>query len=90
MGIIRTAIGTVKNTINSAVNDQFLEVVEPGEMGEGTVLTQGVMVRRGSNRRGTPDTISDGSVIHVYDNQFMILTDGGRIIDYTAEPDIIR
>lgn len=86
MGIIRTAIGTVKNTINSAVNDQFLEVVEPGEMGEGTVLTQGVMVRRGSNRRGTPDTISDGSVIHVYDNQFMILTDGGRIIDYTAEP----
>lgn len=85
MGIIKTAIGTVKNTINSAVNDQFLEVIEPGEMGEGTVFTSGVLMRKGANR-GTPDTISNGSVIHVYDNQFMILTDGGRVIDYTAEP----
>ena len=25
-------------------------------------------------------------MIHVYDNQLMILTDGGKIIDYTAEP----
>jgi len=25
-------------------------------------------------------------VIHVYDNQFMMLVDGGKIIDYTAEP----
>lgn len=25
-------------------------------------------------------------MIHVYDNQFMMLVDGGKIIDYTAEP----
>lgn len=86
MGIIRTAIGTVTGTVRSAVNDQFLEVIEPGQMGEGTVFTKGVQTRKGSNKRGTPDTISDGSVIHVYDNQFMILTDGGKVIDYTAEP----
>lgn len=30
--------------------------------------------------------LSNGSVIHVYENQFMILTDGGKIVDYTAEP----
>ena len=30
--------------------------------------------------------ISNGSVIHVYDNQFMILVDGGKVVDYTAEP----
>lgn len=86
MGIIKTAVDTVFGTINSSVNDQFLEVIEPGEMGEGTVLTKGVKARKGAGRRSTPDTISDGSVIHVYDNQFMILTDGGKIIDYTAEP----
>lgn len=85
MGIIRTAIGAVTGTISSAVSDQFLEVIEPGEMGENTVFTSGVLVRKGVNK-GTPETISDGSVIHVYDNQFMILTDGGKIIDYTAEP----
>lgn len=86
MGIIKTAIDTIRGTINSAVNDQFLEVIEPGEMGEGTVFVQGVKARKGSNKKATSDTISDGSVIHVYDNQFMILTDGGKIIDYTAEP----
>ena len=86
MGIIRTAFGAVRGTVNSAVNDQFLEVIEPGEMGEGTVFVKGVKARKGANKKGTPDTISDGSTIHVYDNQFMILTDGGKIIDYTAEP----
>ena len=29
--------------------------------------------------------MSDGSVIHVYPNQFMMLVDGGKIVDYTAE-----
>ncbi|MDO4345040.1 MAG: SPFH domain-containing protein [Eubacteriales bacterium] len=86
MGIIRTAINTVRGTLNSAVNDQFLEVIEPDDMGEGTVCVRGVAARKGANRKGTADTVSDGSVIHVYDNQFMILTDGGKVIDYTAEP----
>lgn len=86
MGLIRTAVKTVTGTISSSLNDQFLEVIEPYDMGEGTVFTKGVQVRKGSNKKGTADTISDGSVIHVYDNQFMILTDGGKVIDYTAEP----
>lgn len=86
MGLIRTAISTVTGTISSSLNDQFLEAIEPYDMGEGTVFTKGVQVRKGSNKKGTADTISDGSVIHVYDNQFMILTDGGKVIDYTAEP----
>ena len=55
-------------------------------MGEQTLFTEGNIVRQGSNRRGNSDVISNGSVIHVYDNQFMILTDGGKIIDYSAEP----
>ncbi len=86
MGIIRTAIGAVTGSVKSAVNDQFLEVIEPADMGEGTVFTKGVLVRKGANKKATADVISDGSTIHVYDNQFMILTDGGKVIDYTAEP----
>ena len=43
------------------------------------------MIRRGSNTKGTPDTVSNGSVIHVYPNQFMMLVDGGKVVDYTAE-----
>ena len=85
MGIIRTAIGAAAGTVKSGFQDQFLEAIEPEEMDAQTVFTRGVMVRKGSNRP-TTDVISDGSVIHVYDNQFMILVDGGKIIDYTAEP----
>jgi membrane protease subunit (stomatin/prohibitin family) len=83
MGIIRAAVQSAK----SGLADQWLEVIEPESMGDQTLLTAGVKINRKSqNRKGTKDVISNGSVIHVYDNQFMILTDGGKVIDYTAEP----
>ncbi|MGG7018089.1 UNVERIFIED_CONTAM: SPFH domain-containing protein, partial [Pseudomonas aeruginosa] len=41
--------------------------------------------KRGSNRKGTDDVLTDGSVVHVYPNMMMLLVDGGKIIDYTAE-----
>ena len=58
-------------------------------MGEGIVLAKGVPVRtdkRNRNTKGSSDVISNGSIIHVNQNQFMMLVDGGKIIDYTAEP----
>ena len=82
MGIIK-AIG---QAIGGGFADQWLEVYEADEMGDKTVFTNGVMIRRGQNKKGTDGTVSNGSVIHVYDNQFMMLVDGGRVVDYTAEP----
>lgn len=83
MGIIRAAGQSVK----SSFRDQWLEAIEPDDMGPLTLMTPGVRLKRKSqNWRGTKDVISDGSVIHVYDNQMMILTDGGKVLDYTAEP----
>ncbi len=81
MGIIK-AIGAA---ISGSLADQWLEVIEAGEMGDQTVFTNGVKIRKGSNTKGTADTVSNGSVIHVYPNQFMMLVDGGKVVDYTAE-----
>lgn len=84
MGIIKAAI----NSAGGALADQWLEVIEPADMGGQTVLTKGVSVRndkRNANKKGTSDVITDGSVIHVYPNMMMLLVDGGKIIDYTAE-----
>ena len=81
MGIIK-AIGAA---IGGSLADQWLEVIEAGEMGDQTVFTSGVKIRKGSNTKGTVDTVSNGSVIHVYPNQFMMLVDGGKVVDYTAE-----
>ena len=54
-------------------------------MGDQTVFTSGVKIRKGSNVKGTENVVSDGSVIHVYPNQFMMIVDGGKVVDYTAE-----
>ena len=82
MGIIK-AIG---QAVGGALADQWLEVYEADDMGGKTVFTSGVLIRKGQNTKGTDNTVSNGSIIHVYDNQFMMLVDGGKVVDYTAEP----
>lgn len=86
MGIIKAVAGA----IGGALADQWLEVIEADEMGDGIVFTSGRTVRqndsRNQNRKGTELTVTNGSKIHVYPNQFMMLLDGGKIVDYTAEP----
>ncbi|MGI5893502.1 MAG: SPFH domain-containing protein [Candidatus Merdivicinus sp.] len=86
MGIIRAIAGA----IGGSLADQWQEVIEADNMGDTTVFCAGKTVRkndrRNSNREGTAGIVSNGSVIHVNQNQFMILVDGGKVIDFTAEP----
>ena len=85
MGIIKAVFGAV----GGGLADQWLEVIESDQMDDTTVFAKGVAVRkndkRSSNTKGTENYVTDGSVIHVYPNQFMLLVDGGKVIDYTAE-----
>ena len=81
MGIIKA----VTSAVSGALADQWLEVIEADNMSDQTVFTRGVAVRKGQNTKGTDNTVSNGSVIHVYPNQFMMLVDGGKVVDYTAE-----
>ncbi len=84
MGIIRA----LTDAVSGALADQWLEVIEPDQMSDRTVFTAGVQMRQGernSNTKRTSAVVSNGSVIHVYPNQFMLLVDGGKIVDYTAE-----
>lgn len=83
MGIIKA----VASAVGGALADQWVEAIEPDDMGDRIVFARGVQVRRGkgSNTKGSSDIVSNGSVIHVYPNQFMMLVDGGKVVDYTAE-----
>ena len=79
MGIIRA----ITNAVGGGLADQWLEVIEPDQMSDHTVFAAGVQMRRGERNANTKKTsaiVSNGSVIHVYPNQFMILVDGGRIV----------
>ncbi len=86
MEVIMGIIKAVAQTIKGGLADQWLEVYEAADMGEHTVFTGSVAKRSGQNTKKTPNTVSNGSLIHVYDNQFMMLVDGGKVVDYTAEP----
>ena len=86
MGIIKAAM----NAVGGTLGDSWLEVIEPGDMDATTVMCPGVSKARNdgrnTNHKGTANTVSNGSIIQVYDNQMMLLVDGGAIVDYTAEP----
>ena len=85
MGLIK-AIG---NAISGKFGDAWLEVLEADNMDDNTVFTSGVQVRkdskRFSNKKGEENIISNGSIIHVYPNQCMLLLDGGKVVDFTCE-----
>ncbi len=80
MGLIK-AIG---EAVTGNLADQWLEVYEP-DMNDKVVFSAAVKTRKGQNIKGSDNTVSNGSIIHVYENQFMMLVDGGKIVDYTAE-----
>lgn len=85
MGIIKAVFAAG----GGALADQWLEVIQADDMGDKTVFTTGVKVRRddrrNQNKKSTADYITDGSIVYVSPNQFMILVDGGKVVDYTAE-----
>ena len=88
MGLIQAVTGAVGGTLA----DQWKDAFEAVDMGEGVVFTKGARLRaddrRNANRNGTDDLVTNGSKIHVYDRQAMLLTDGGRITDFAAVPGI--
>lgn len=90
MGIIRAGLGALGGTLA----EQWLETIEPAQIDNTVLATYGVLVRkndrRSSNRSRTEDVISNGSIIHVPENVFMLLVDGGKIISATDEPGYYR
>jgi membrane protease subunit (stomatin/prohibitin family) len=86
MGLIRAAVGAVGGTLA----DQWLDAIGVPEelVKQDTLLIQGASLRdggRGSNTKGTTGIISNGSRIVVPTNTSMLLVDGGRVVDLTAE-----
>ena len=83
MGLIKI----LSNSIGGAIKEQTLEAFQPSPMSDTTVFAPAEPPHAGSNQYASTDNIiSNGSIIQVYDNQCMILVDGGRVVDYTAEP----
>lgn len=83
MGLLKAA----SSAIGGNLADQWLEVMEADNMTEQTIIAPGVLVNKGkgSNTKRYDNVISNGSKIHVYPNQMMIIMENGKVVDYCAE-----
>ncbi len=90
MGIIKAVTGA----IGGGLADQWLETVEPQQINNSVLASYGVLVRkndkRSANVKRTEDVISNGSIIHVPENVYMLLVSGGKVISGTDEAGYYR
>ena len=84
MGLIRAA----KGAAGGVFGDQWKEYFYCGSMSSDTLVSKSrkKTSRRSSNRHGSENVISNGSVIAVNDGQCMIIVEQGKVVDVCAEP----
>ena len=84
MGLIRVA----KDSVGSVFADQWKEYFTCDALPDNVLMQKGEkrVSGRSSNRKGSSDIITKGSVVAVADGQCMIITEQGRISEVCAEP----
>lgn len=84
MGLIKAAAGSVGGTLA----DQWKEFFYCEAMEKEVMVTKGQkrVGPRSSNRKGSDNIISNGSVIAVADGQCMIIVEQGKVVELCAEP----
>jgi membrane protease subunit (stomatin/prohibitin family) len=84
MGLIKAA----KGAVGGALADQWKEAMHCPTMDNKTILRKGVRMTqgKGSNTKGNPDIITNGSVILVEENTCMLTIDNGKITNIVTEP----
>ncbi len=84
MGLLKAGIGALSGVLADSWRDYFY-----CESMEADILVQKGEKRTGgrsSNKKGTDNIISDGSIINVNDGQCMIIVESGKVVDICAEP----
>ena len=84
MGLIKALMGSA----GGVLADQWKEYFYCDAIGENVLGVQGKkrVSGRSSNKRGSDNLISNGSVIAVADGQCMMIVDQGKVVEFTAEP----
>ncbi|MGN0107015.1 MAG: SPFH domain-containing protein [Hominilimicola sp.] len=84
MGLLKAGIGAMGGVLADSWRDYFYcesldadVLVAKGEKRAGG---------RSSNKKGTDNIISNGSIINVNDGQCMIIVESGKVVDICAEP----
>lgn len=84
MGLIKAALGSTGGVLADQWKEFFYCEALPADVlvSKGEKKTS----KRSSNKRGSENIISNGSVIAVADGQCMIIVEQGKVVDICAEP----
>lgn len=83
MGLIRAALASGGTTLA----DQWIEYFYLESMGNNELLKKGKkVVTSGSNTKGSPNIITNGSGIAVNEGQGVLIVEDGKILDFSMEP----
>lgn len=84
-GIVKAALGGV----GGVLADQWLEYIYCESIPQDILVTKGLKKfneRRSANKKGDDNVISNGSLVAVNEGQFMIIVDGGKVVEFSGEP----
>lgn len=85
MGLIQAA----EASITTLLADQWREYIKCDSIPEDVLAVKGTKSTnraRSSNTKGSEDIITNGSIIEVAPGQCMMMVDGGKIVEFAAEP----
>ena len=83
MGLIKASLGSA----GGILADQWKEYFYCDSLDAGILMTKGSkrVSSRSSNKKGSDNIITNGSVIAVNEGQCMMIVDQGKIVEFTAE-----
>ena len=84
MGLLKAGVGA----LSGALADAWREYFYCGALDQETLVTKGEhrVGGRSSNKKGTDNIISNGSIIAVNDGQCMMIVEQGQIVEICATP----
>lgn len=84
MGLLKAGVGALSGVLADSWRDYFYcESMDADVLAvKGEKRTGG----RSSNKKGTDNIISNGSIINVNDGQCMIIVESGKVVEICAEP----
>ena len=86
MGFISNIAGVVSDSINSELQDQYLEAFRTDFLGQDTLVRRAKRMNSKGFNQGSSDIISAGSKVIVPEGTYALMIDNGEIVDLVDAP----
>lgn len=86
MGFISNVAGTISDSINSELNDQFLESFKTDSLGQKILVKRAYKQNSKGFNQGSNDIITAGSKVLVPEGTYALMIDNGKIVDSALTP----